>query len=101
MISSLRSGQTQAVDKKKRFTVVFVIVCIALAVAVCLATTAAMLFVIWWYISNCGNSPACSSADWLISYWWALFVPGCLIATFLLRKLYERRYALIEPEVET
>jgi len=80
-------------DKKARFNLIFIGGGIGVFVLACLAAALGMIQVIRWYLSNCGTSATCSVADWLISYWWLLFVPGCLAGAFLLRRIYDRAYA--------
>jgi len=80
-------------DKRTRFNLIFIGACIAVFILACLAAALGMIWVIRWYLSNCGTSVTCSVATWLISYWWLLFVPGCLMGAFLMRQSYDRAYA--------
>lgn len=80
-------------DKIKRFNVMFIGGCIGAAIAVCVATALGMIQLIRWNLSNCGSSPGCSASDWLISYWWLIFVSGALVVAWVLRRIYDRRYA--------
>ena len=88
-------------DRKRKFTFKFIAGCVAVAIAICVATASGMISLIHWYLSNCGESAACSASDWLISYWWTLFVPGCLAIAYLLRRLYDRRIERIDRDLET
>ena len=78
-------------DRQTKFTYGYIAACLAAAAAFCFLTLRAMVHLISWYISSCGESTVCSIAEFTISYWWVLFVPACLLAAYLLRKDYDRR----------
>ena len=79
-------------DKRRRFTLMFVAGCVAAGIVACIATTLAMLRLIYWYLGNCGASTACSVANWVIDYWWLLFVPASLVAAVILRRVHDKYY---------
>ena len=86
-----QSNGLKGMTNKARLTAIYIAVCSLLAAAVCGVTALIMIRVIGWYISHCGESPTCTSVSLVISYWWVLFVPACLLAAYLLRKDYDRR----------
>ena len=85
-------------DKKKRFTLMFVAGCVAVGIAACIAITLGMIRLIWWYLANCGESTGCSAANWMIDYWWLIFMPACLVAAVGLRRLHDKRYARLPAD---
>jgi len=85
-------------DKRTRINLIFIGAGIALFILACIAAAFGMIWVIRWYLSNCGTSQNCSAADWLISYWWLLFVPACLAGAFLMRRSYDRAYARLTKQ---
>lgn len=74
---------------QRHFTLVFVSVCAVAAATASVAIALGLIRLINWTFQNCGTSSACNAATWVIAYWWALFVPVCVIAAVLLRRLHD------------
>ena len=73
----------------KNKKIVFLVACSGLFLLACVATTQFMIRLILWYLDNCGSPSAqCTRVEWLISYWWAIFVPLTLIVALLAHKAY-------------
>lgn len=84
-------------DPSKRFTLIFVIACIVLGALACVGTALGMIRISLWYLGNCGETAQCQAAEWMIDYWWALFIPACLAAATVLRRVHDRRLARLGP----
>ena len=80
-------------DPRKKFTLMFIAGCVAIGIVACVATALGMIGLIGWYLGNCGSSATCSAASWMIDYWWLVFVPACLIAAVILRRVHDKSYA--------
>lgn len=85
-------------DKRKKFTLMFIAGCTAAGIAACIAITLGMIRLIYWYLANCGESISCSTASWMIDYWWLAFVPACLVAAGVLRAIHDNRYERIPTD---
>lgn len=87
-------------NKNFRSNAVFIAICVAIFLLVCVASTYSMIWVIGWYLSNCSEAATntCSAANWLISYWWLLFIPGILAATFFVHRSFVKRQAKLIPD---
>jgi hypothetical protein len=74
----------------------FVIGCVVGFLLFCAVTAYAQKWTLEWLYANCAvDSSSCSAADLFLSYWWLLFVPIILLATFLLHRIYTKRFAAV------
>lgn len=72
-------------------TIVFLMACSGLFLLACVATSRFMIRLILWYLDNCGTQTAqCTRVEWLITYWWAIFVPLTLLGAFLAHKAHRK-----------
>lgn len=74
---------------QQRFTLMFVSGCAVVAATACVAIALGLIGLINWTFLNCGTSTTCSAAMWVVNYWWALFIPVCVIAAVVLRRLHD------------
>jgi hypothetical protein len=70
----------------------YVIACVLLFLAGCYAVFYFNLRVVDWWFGMCPGDPACPRAEWLIQYWWGLFVPLWLLLAALAYGLYRRLF---------
>ena len=84
-------------DSKKRFTLNFVIACVVLGALASAGTALGMIRITLWFLGNCGETADCRAAEWLIDYWWILFIPVCLAAAAALRLVHDRYLARMGP----
>jgi hypothetical protein len=72
----------------------FIAAYVAGFILACVVTAFSMIRLSQWYLSNCWqDTPVCSTAEFLIFYWWLLFIPVVLTATFLIHRIYLKRQA--------
>lgn len=70
----------------------YVIAWAALFLVVCLLLPQLGIRLIDWYLGMCPGHARCGTAEWVIQYWWSLFVPLCLLVAWFAYWLYERRF---------
>jgi hypothetical protein len=70
----------------------FIVAGAGVFLAACYAVFLFNLRVVDWWFGMCPGDPACARAEWLIRYWWALFVPLCLLLAALAYALYRRLF---------